>query len=291
MYMKRKTFSAYLYILPSLVFFVVFILYPIVFIFQTSFYEWDGFSVNKEFIGIGNYIDIFNSGYLPVVLKNFVIFGALTLIIQAFLGMVYAEFLRKRILFATFFKSLFFLPVVLTPVVVGYIFRSILEVNYGFLNTALRSLGLDIFTQEWLSNPKIALYTVSAVNIWQWTGFNMLLYIAGMTSIPDSIHDAASIDGASGIVKFIRITIPLLKHTHFTLSILGIIGALKVFDIIWVLTGGGPGVVTASFSTLILKESFVAYNQGASSALSVIMIIIAFIITAFQLKLYKKANY
>lgn len=290
MYSKRNVNSAYFYLLPSLALFATFILYPVVFIIKNSFYEWDGFSVDKKFIKFDNFIDILNNGYLPTVLRNFVIFAALTLFLQAFLGLIYAECLRKRMVFATFFRSVFFLPVILTPMVIGYVFRSILETNYGFLNVTLRNLGLGMFAQDWLSNPKIALITVAFVNIWQWKGFSMILYLAGMTSIPDEIYDAASIDGANTFTKFTKITLPLLKNTHFTLSILGIIGALKVFDVIWVLTGGGPGITTASFSTLILKESFIAYNQGVSSALSVIMIIIALTLTAIQLKFYKESN-
>lgn len=285
---KKINYSSYLYILPSLAVFAVFILYPLFFMIQNSFYEWDGLSPDKKFAGLDNFIEIISSGYLPVALRNFVIFGILTIAIQAFLGLIYAECLRLKMPFLTFFKSIIFLPAVLTPIVIGYVFSNMFEMNFGFINATLKSMGLGILCQNWIGDPKIALYSIIAVNIWQWTGFSMIMYISGVMSIPVEIFEAADIDGANDIIKFKRITFPLLKSTHFTLTILGAIGALKAFDVIWVLTEGGPGISTSSFSTVILKESFFSYKQGTASALSLILMICALIITKAQLSLYNK---
>lgn len=288
MHAKKINYSSYLYILPSLVIFAVFILYPLIFMIQNSFYEWDGLSPDKKYVGLANFLEIISSGYLPVALKNFIIFGLLTIFIQAFLGLVYAECLRIKMPFLTFFKSIIFLPAVLTPIVIGYVFSNMFEMNFGFINSTLKNVGLDILCQNWTGDPKIALYSIIAVNIWQWTGFSMIMYISGVMSIPVEIYEAADIDGANDIMKFRKITFPLLKSTHFTLTILGAIGALKAFDIIWVLTEGGPGIATSSFSTIILKESFFSYKQGTASALSLILMLCALIITKVQLSIYNK---
>ena len=288
---KRKyNYFGYLYLLPAFLFFATFIIYPMFFVFQTSFYKWDGFSTAKDFIGLQNFMTLYQKGYLTTATINFLLFFVFTVLIQMLLGIIFANMLRVRTIFRAVVKSVIFIPVILTPVVIGYIFSSMLEPNIGFVNSSLRMLGLSFLTQSWLGDPKIALGTIIVINIWQWTGFSMVLYISGIVTIPDEVFDAASIDGAGSVTRFIKITIPMLKSSHSTLMILGAIGALKVFDIVWVLTAGGPGIATATYSILIFKESFLSYNQGTSSALSVILIFFAMIITAIQLHVYKEKD-
>lgn len=288
---KKYQFQSYLYLLPAFIVFAIFIAYTIFFVFRISFYQWDGFSPNMQFVGFKNYEAIWKSGQLQVALRNFVLFFVLSVSMQLLLGMVLAVSLRVQTVIRTIIKSIIFIPVVLTPIVIGYVFSNMLESNLGFVNTLLHNLNLDFLAQNWLSDPKFALASIIVISIWQSTGFSMIMYIAGIVSIPNEVFEAAKIDGAGPIKTFFRVTFPMLKSTHATMLILSAIGALKVFDIVWVLTGGGPGNTTATFSTLIMKESFDSFRQGTSSALSVILILLALLITAFQVALYNRKDY
>lgn len=285
---KKYQYEGYLYLIPAFAVFAVFIVYPIIFTFRTSFFSWDGFSTEMEFVGWKNYLTIAGNGQLKIALRNFIIFFIICVFVQMLLGMILAVSLRVQTFFRTFIKSIVFIPVVLTPVVIGYVFQNMLEYNFGFLNTLLRGMHLGFLAKNWLGDPALALGSIIVISIWQSTGFSLIMYIAGIIAIPTEIFEAAKIDGANAVQTFLYVTAPLLKSTHKTMLIIGAIGALKTFDLTWILTGGGPGRATATFSTMIMKESFDAYRQGTSSALSVILILLALMITAFQLKLYSK---
>jgi raffinose/stachyose/melibiose transport system permease protein len=194
----------------------------------------------------------------------------------------------SKIKLTSVYSTIFYVPVVATPVVVGNIFSKIFETNRGELNTILRTLNLDFLTQQWLADPKVALYAIAMVNIWQWTGYSMLVYYANMLSIPDDLYEAATIDGAGTVKKFFSITLPLLRSSHFTLFVLGALGTLKCFDLPFVLTKGGPNYATEFFSTYIYKKSFDLFDQGGASTLVVLMFIIAIIITVAQLVIYTR---
>ena len=173
-----------------------------------------------------------------------------------------------------------------TPTIVGSVFSKILETNKGYLNVFLRSVHLDSLAQPWLAQPGTAVMWIIIVNIWQWTGYSMLVYYTGMLNIPSEVYEAADIDGASRLQRFFRVTFPMLRSTHFTVFIMGMIGSLKTFDIPYVLTAGGPNHATEFFSTYINRLSFSEFNQGKASAVVVVMLLIAMAITAVQLRIY-----
>ena len=154
----------------------------------------------------------------------------------------------------------------------------------------LRSVGLSGLTRTWLADPSLALGCLIFVNIWQWTGYSMLLYYASMLNISEDLYEAASIDGAGKVSQFFRITLPLLRSTHFTVFILGALGSLKCYDIAYVLTGGGPNHATETFSTYIQEFAFSTFKQGRASTLVVFMFLIAMVITAAQLVLYYRGD-
>ena len=149
----------------------------------------------------------------------------------------------------------------------------------------LRFLGLDILAKQWLADPRYALACMIAINIWQWTGYSMLMYYVNMLNISQDIYEAASIDGANAFQQFIRITLPMLRSTHFTLFVMGTLGSLKCFDLPYILTDGGPVHSTEFFSTYIHKKSFEFFDQGGASALAVIMLMIAMLITLIQMRI------
>ena len=285
---QRRNIKNYLFILPIMLMFLGLIVYPLIYNIVISFYEWNGISIEKKFNGIQNYIDVIQDPVFKKILFNFVAFALICIIVQAFFGLIFASFFIRKIRFSGIYRILFYLPVIATPTIVGNIFSKIFETNRGYLNELLRFVGLDGLCQEWLADPQIALGCVIFVNIWQWTGYSMLMYYANMLNIPDSLYEAATMDGASSVQQFVHISFPLLRGTHYTLFVMGVLGSLKCFDIPYVLTKGGPNYATEFFSTYIYTKSFDLFKQGQASALTVIMLMIALIITAIQLKLYFK---
>lgn len=286
--MKKNSLSGYMFILPILILFATFIVYPIIFNFIISFYKWNGVSLDKEFVGWANYINFFKDPVLMKILKNFVVFGVTTILIQAILGLIFASFFIRNLKFSSVYRTLFYIPVIATPTIVGNIFSKILETNRGYLNQFLKALNLGFLTKQWLADPKWALICIICINIWQWTGYSMLMYYANMLNIPSDIYEAATIDGAGAFQQFFRITLPLLRSTHFTLFVLGALGTLKCFDLPFVLTKGGPNYATEFFSTYIHRKSFDLFQQGQASAIVVVMLIIAMVITFAQIKLYHR---
>lgn len=284
----RKSKVGYLFVLPIFIFFLTFFAYPIFFTINTSFYKWNGMSAQKTFVGLHNYTSIFNDKILLIILKNFLIFAAITIFTQMILGLIFALMFKKNTPFSGFFKTILFMPVVLTPTIVAVVFSKILEFNMGFFNEFLRSIGLGFLALQWLANPNIAIFSLAGVNIWQWTGFSMIMYMAGLSTIPEDMFEAAKIDGASKVKTFLFVTWPMLRNTHYTLTILGIIGVLQTYDIVFILTKGGPNNSTQFFTTYIVQKAFESYDAGYSSVLSIILLLLALLCTAVQLNLYNR---
>jgi raffinose/stachyose/melibiose transport system permease protein len=284
--MLRKNYSGYVFIAPLVLLFLVFIVYPIFFNIYISFFDWNGVDIEKIFTGLDNYAKLLRDPVLPVIFRNFVIFALFTITLQALLGLIFASFFLKGLWFSKLYRTLIYLPVIATPAIVGNIFSRILETNRGDLNTFLRFIKLDFLAQQWLATPGWALVMIIVVNIWQWTGYSMLMYYANMLNIPEEIYEAATIDGAGQFQQFLRITFPMLRGTHFTLFVMGSLASLKFFDLPYVLTRGGPNHATEFFSTYIYQKSFFLFDQGGSSALVMLMFIIALIMTAVQMKIY-----
>jgi len=243
-------------------------------------------SKSKTFIGFENYKFLLQDPILFKVLRNFVIFFAGTVFPQAFFGIIIAYIINRKIFAGAFFRTILYMPSILTMSIIGIIFSRMLETNIGVINVTLRALGLNFLALQWLARPAEALFSLILVNVWTWTGFSMLLYSVNMTHISEELYEAATIDGASGFQQFFRLTFPLLKNTHLSLILLGSIGVLKTFDLPFVLTKSGPNHATEFFSTYIYLLSFDYFEQGLSSALVVILFFLAMVLTVIQLKMY-----
>ena len=284
--MRRKRALNYLYIAPMMLLFAAFIIYPIVYNIRVSFFDWNGISREMTAVCLGNYRELAKDPILMRILKNFVVFSLATIVIQALLGMFFASLMRGGLKMSGLYRTLIYLPIVATPTIVGSVFSKILETNKGYLNELLRSVHMESLAQPWLARPGTAPMWIIIVNIWQWTGYNMLVYYTGMLNIPTEVYEAADIDGATRLQRFFRVTFPMLRSTHFTVFIMGMIGSLKTFDIPYVLTSGGPNHATEFFSIYINRLSFSEFNQGKASAVVIVMLLIAMIITAVQLRIY-----
>ena len=276
----------YLYLVPIVAFIGGLIYYAIYYTAEVSLFDWNGISPERTFIGLENYWDIVRDPVFHKILLNTFVFAALTIFIQMALGLLIAVLLKFSVILKTFYKIIFFLPVVTAPAISSFVFRRIYSAD-GELNQALSAIGLGGLTQVWLADPKFALLSVAAINIWHWTGFSFLLYFAALTMIDRSIYEAALLDGASFFQMLRYITLPLLKATHITLIILGVIGALKTFDVVYLTTGGGPGRATELMATYIFKKSIVEFDAGYAAALSIVLLLLALVITAVQQLLYR----
>ena len=281
----------YLFIAPLVVLSGFFIYYCIGFTIVTSFTDWDGISDTMDFVAFKNYAKLLASGSVFwTALKNNIIFMVITVLVQAGLGLLLAVILKERLRGSSFFKAVFFMPIAMAPVIIAAIFRIIMDPNVGAINEALRFLHLDMLAQSWLGNPNIALYSICAINIFEWMGFSMIIYYAGLMSIPEDLYEAAKIDGCGFWNTLFRITIPNLSGTTNTLIVLGIVGSLKTFDIVIQTTGGGPGRSTEFLNTYLYKAGVQQFNGGLSAAIGVMILIIAVVLSLLQLAVNNRSN-
>lgn len=286
----KNGINNYIYVIPFALFFITFLIYPIISNIYNSFFEWDGISPEKIWIGLQNYISMFKNNIFIISIKNNLTFLVLTVLIQGLIGFLLSIFMNRKLFGRNIYRSIVFIPAIIAPVIIGYTFGNMLNFTYGTLNEFFRNIGLKFLALDWIGNPKLAIYTIIFINIWEWTGFSVVLYLAGLQNIPQELYDAAKIDGANYFQTISKITFPMLTSTHFSLIILNSIGAIKIFDIVYVMTLGGPAHATEVLSTHIFLEDFTLNHTGYSSAVSVFMLAIALIITFFQLRLYRRVR-
>jgi raffinose/stachyose/melibiose transport system permease protein len=287
----ESRFHGWLYILPGLLIYLVFILYPIIETFRTSFYQWDGFSSNRAFVLFDNYIRLLSDQqFLKALLNNltFIIFYS---IIPIIIGLLLASLLgRKPLPGLTFFRTGLFLPQILSMVVVGVMWRWIFNPVFGPLNMGLRALGLDQFTRAWLGDFQLALPSVGTVGTWVQYGFCMILFLAGMQRIPEDQYEAAQLDGANGFQQLLHITLPSLRAELGVALITTVIAALRVFDLVYVTTRGGPGDSTLVTGFLVYRSAFQQNQLGYASAVATVMTLLIFAISLVILRFQSRAE-
>ena len=288
-YTTKKQWEGYFFILPAMLFFLLFLIYPILFNIVIGFFKWNGIGANFSYVGLGNYIKLFTDD--PIIKTVFKNTGLLILLMVPFnigYGLIIAYLLNFKIRFTSIYRTLFFTPAIVPGVVVATLFGYILQPSNGLLNTILRRIGLDIFALGWLSDPKVVIFTLIVVVGWLSIGFAMIIYLAGLKSIPIEVCEAAQVDGASEMGIFFKIILPLLRSQHTILIMLGIIGVFRLFDIVWVLTKAGPAHQSEISATYIYHTSIIANNVGYASAIAVIVFIIVLTFTIFQLYIFRK---
>jgi raffinose/stachyose/melibiose transport system permease protein len=253
-----------------------------------SFTYWSSYSDEVNFVGFKNFKIIFSpeENYLKYM-GNTIWFTIFTTVLKNLLGLVFAVLLTKRIKALNFHRGVMFMPSVLSTLIVGMIFKSILNPEIGLLNTSLRNVGLEFLAKPWLADPKIAFNSVMAVDIWKGTGYIMTILIAGIMSISTTYYEAGDIDGANGWQKFRYITFPLLLPTLTTTTVLNVIYGLKVFDMVYALTNGGPGYATEVLYTGVFKE-FGLGKYAVGTTLSTVMFIFMAIVGYFMIKFMTK---
>ncbi len=269
---------------PAMILFVVFVLYPIFYIFNASLYDWDG--VNEAvFIGLQNYIEMFTDDRsFALSIRNSLYWTFLTIFPQMFLGFILAHTLTSGIPLQNVFRIIFFMPAIVSPVVLGIIWQRIYAPFGGLLADVGLETGARFLIQPYLADPKIAIFSTIFVNVWQWTGFSMLMYVAGLQGLPGEVLSAAEVDGAGALQRIVYIVLPLLRHVHLTLILLGVIGALQTFALVYMLTKGGPNHATEMLPTYIFQKAFTLQSMGYASAVAVVLLLIALGASIFQVR-------
>ncbi|MGS2664746.1 carbohydrate ABC transporter permease [Corynebacterium glucuronolyticum] len=272
----------YLYIAPICIISGVLIYFFIGFTLITSFTDWNGLT-KMNFVGLENYRELFTDPTFWIALKNNLVFMVVTIFVQAVLGLLVAVICAEHLPGSNLFKAIFFLPISMAPAIVSTVFKYMLETNYGTLNEALRALGIIDEQQviQWLG-ADLGLWSIIAINIFQWMGFSMMIYFAGIMQIPKELFEAAEIDGAGWWRRLFYVVIPSLRGVTATLIVLGIVGSLKTFDIVWLTTAGGPGVSTQFLTTFLYQER-ANREAGYASAIGTVLLVIALVLSIGQM--------
>lgn len=265
------------YLIPALALYGIFLVYPMLDAVRLSFFDWTGFRTDEPtWVGLQNYIDMFTND--PVFWKSFtnsVIWVILSLLIPMVMGLLLALGLNRKMVGRNLFRSVFYIPSVFASITVAAMWRWIYNPTLGLVNQVLEQIGLGAWTQTWLGDPKIAIYSVFVASIWQAVGFPMILFLAGLQNVPPELVDAAKVDGASGWQVFRNVTLPALRPTTVVVVILTIINSLKVFDLIVGMTGGGPAQSTQVLALWSYTQSFSNYDFGSGSAVATMLLVLS----------------
>jgi ABC-type sugar transport systems, permease components len=287
-YTSRRNFILFLFVLPALVAYTLFFVLPIAGDLIFSFLEWDGVSDRMKLIGLGNYKRLFfEDSLFYKALSHNLIYTVVVVIIQLSLALLFSLFLYKKIKGHNFFKTVFLLPVILSNITLGLTWSYMYDPMMGFVNYFFKAIGLGFLQQIWLGNQNIALFSVAFVNIWQYVGYCMVIYIAGLQTIPDSLYEACRIDGAGIWDTFRKITLPLLAPAMTINVVFSTIGCFKVFELIIVMTEGGPNNATQVLATLSYKNGFSYGEMGYASAMSMTLFLIIAIIGFAQTRILR----
>lgn len=279
---RFKGASVNLFYAPALIMLVLFSLYPLISGIGISLTSWDGFNPEKIFVGLSNYMTMLRDANFRMTLINTFIYGIGSTIIQQVLGLGLALLLNSKIKGRNLMRAIIYLPALVSAVIMGTMYYFIFQYDTGALNTILSALGLEKVV--WFQNATTALIIILVVNSVQFVGTSMIIYLAGLQGLDQSVVEAASLDGASGWKMFWNITLPGLAPSFTTSVVLNLIGGLKLFDVIKVLTGGGPGYSTNSVSSYISIQYFDNQNAGYAAAMGVVLFIIIAVVTTVMNK-------
>ncbi len=284
----RNFAGNYIFILPAFLLFFTFSLYPYFNMFYLSVTNWDGISSSVTLVGLENFKDIFSdNAVFWLSMKNAGVITFLALTVQNFLALTLAFLCDRDIKGGNIYRVIFYLPPVLSGIVVALIWNWIYDGNYGLLNHFLTMIGLGDLSRAWTSDPKTALFAVAVIHMWKGFGWGFVILLAGLQSIPRELYEAARVDGASGWVVFKNITAPLMIPVFILVSILTILGTMQIFDIIYATTGGGPGYHTEVPITRIYAMMIGSSKFGYACAMGVIFGVVLLIISMVQIRVSK----
>lgn len=274
---KNSNFGAYAFLIPAAIIYLSVIVIPVFYSLFISLFKWNGVS-EKEFVGLKNYITLFTADpVFSTALKNNLIWIVLTVCVTMTVALGFAVILNKQFRGRTVFRAFFYFPCVIAPIAVAIIWRWIYNPNIGFINQFCKVLGIN-FKQTWISDPKVSLYAIFLAALWQGIGQPMILFLAGLQSVSPDVLEAATIDGAGPVRKFFSVTVPLMKESFVMVIATLVVSAMKVFDIVQGLTGGGPNNSTEMLATYMYSQTFQYNNVGMGTAVACVMVVMMMVV-------------
>lgn len=281
---RKNLRDGYLFSAPALIFFVVFTIYPLLYGFVISLYQWNGVG-KKTFIGLGNYVGLIQDSAFWAALQHNIIYAVGVVTGKVVIGLLLAILLTRKMKGITFYRICFFMPMMMSAVAVGYLWAYVYNYNFGLINSFLKAIGVPMnHLPKWLGSTNTSLISVIIVELWRWVGYHTVIFIAAIQGIPKELYEAATVDGANALQTHWYITFPQLKSTIILNVMLSLIGAIGTFDLIHVMTDGGPNKSTEMIMTYMYNQAFIGDRFGYASAIAYVAFLIILIFTILQTK-------
>lgn len=280
--------TPYLFLLPALAVLGVFVYYPVAENFRFSLYQWGSFTPEWKYVGLGNYLELWQD---PVVYKSLLhntLYAVISVVFQVGLALGLAALLEQATWKAGwkwFFRTALFLPSILPITVVGFMWQLLYQPAIGLLEQLLRAVGLPGLVRAWLGEEQTALFSVIAVSQWQWTGYIMVLFIVAIQAIPNELFESMKLDGANRWQQFWKLTVPAVSETTLVMLVITVLGAFKVFDIVWVMTVGGPNHSSEVLGTYMYQSAFRNDQVGYASSIATLIFVITLGLSVVQIRL------
>ena len=286
---RSQTIAPYLFILPALILFVTFSIYSFGLLSYLSLFEWDGVSPIKQFVGLANYWSVIAHDHaFWQSFKQAASITVLALVFQNSLALLLALAVNRPMVMGMAYRTLFFLPPILSEIVVGLMWAWIYNGNYGIFNQLLQAVGLSHLTRSWLADPKTALTAVAIIHMWKGFGWGFVIFLAGLQTIPQELYEAATVDGANAWLRFRHITLPLLIPVCVVVSVLTILGTMQIFALIMATTQGGPAFHTEVPITRIMSSMLGSSRLGYACAQGIVFGLILLSVSLIQMRLSRR---
>lgn len=285
---KKNQKTIGIYLLPAMVMVIVILYLPIFINLYESFFKWGAMGTKHTFVGIDNYLKMFQDEIFYVAMKNNLIFTVMSVVCQIGISLIIASVLESKFMRKSqnFFRTIYFIPSLLMVTVVGITCKMIVSPSIGVLNPMLEKIGMDVSNLDLLGSAGTATYTIAAMSQWQYIGYTVILFIVAIQNIPEDLYEAADIDGAGAVKKFMYITLPEIKDTILINTIITVTGSIREYDEVFVTTNGGPGHATETLATYLYKVGFRNDQMGYASALAFFIFLVTFMIGLLQMKGY-----
>lgn len=284
-----KWCKAMLFVAPALICYIVFAIIPIINTIELSFYKWDGASPIMEYVGLANYKEIFANPIFWKALSHNLFWITFTIMIPTIFGIILAVMLSQRFVrFRLLFRVVFYMPAIVSMVAVSVIWNWILNPEFGILNRILKTIGLGVFAADWLGNEKTVMFALLIAGSWVHYGFCMVITLAALSGVDASYMEVAKLEGANPVQTFVYVTMPLLKNTFTLLALNSLIGSFKVFEIVYMMTKGGPYNSSKVISTYMYRTAFTNSEFGLGSAIATVLSVLIAICSAIYMKVSER---
>lgn len=289
---RHRSWLPLAFLAPAALVLLLFMAIPMANSIVLSFQAWNGMS-DPAWIGLRNYRDMFGDRIFLLALGNTAYFTVVTVLLQSILPLLVAALLSSGIRGGVIFRTAYFMPVIISLAISGLLWAMIYEPNFGVLNSVLRGIGLDGWTQLWLADRSTVMPSIIAMSVWQSLGFYLVIYFAAMQSIPTELYDAAKMDNANALRRFWHVTVPALRPVIVLVVVLNTINGIKVFDQIWVMTAGGPNHASQTLGTYLYSTSFGAMGSsnpqlGYATAIAIVILVLSAILSVIQIRIGKR---